>query len=168
MTEQINNSTNGASSSFNVQRIYLKDLSVELPHAPAIFLEQGTPNVDVQLNMEAAPLTETIFEVAVTVTVTTKINDKVAFLTEAKQAGIFEIIGVPAENLEAILSVVCPNIVFPYLRANVADAINRTGFPPVHLNEINFEAIYMQRLQEEQAQQTQTESGIIIPPGITH
>ncbi|RCS57067.1 protein-export chaperone SecB [Parvibium lacunae] len=155
-------------TAFNIQRIYLKDLSAELPNAPAIFLEQGNPNVDVQLNMEATPLAETIFEVAVTATVTTKINDKVAFLVEAKQAGIFEIVGVPNENLEGILSVVCPNIVFPYLRSNVADAISRTGFPPVHLNEINFEAIYLQRLQEQQAASGQTESGLIVPPSMTH
>ena len=165
-----NQTTTDNQSSFNVQRIYLKDLSLELPNAPAIFLEQGQPQVDIQLNLEAQALSAEVFEVTVMATITTKVNDKVAFLAEGKQAGIFDIVSLPAENLEPILSVVCPNIVFPYLRANLADAINRTGFPPVHLTEVNFEALYMQRLQQEQqaagniAKDGESPSGLILPP----
>ena len=132
---------------FNIQRVYLRDLSLEIPNAPQIFLEQTPPAVEVQLDVAAQQLVEGIYESMVTVTVTTKAGDKVAFLVEAKQAGIFELRNVPDEQIELILNIVCPNIVYPYLRGNVADVIQRAGFPPIHLQEINFEAFYQQRLQ---------------------
>ena len=132
---------------FNIQRVYLRDLSLEIPNAPQIFLEQTPPAVEVQLDVSAQQLVEGIYESMVTVTVTTKAGDKVAFLVEAKQAGIFELRNVPDEQIELILNIVCPNIVYPYLRGNVADVIQRAGFPPIHLQEINFEAFYQQRLQ---------------------
>jgi preprotein translocase subunit SecB len=106
---------------------------------------------------------EGIYETAVTVTVTTKVGDKVAFLVEAKEAGIFEIRNVPQEQMPLILNVVCPNIVYPYLRANVADVIQRAGFPPIHLAEINFEALYQQRLQQQQEQQAQKGPELYVP-----
>lgn len=143
---------------FQLQRVYLKDASLELPHAPKIFLEQEAPQVDVQLEVVNAAVLEGIHEVLVRVTATAKVKDKVLFLVEAKQAGIFEMRGIPNEQFEAVLNIVCPNIIYPYLRANVADLINRTGLPPIHLAEINFEAMYQQRL----AQQS---SGLVIPPG---
>ncbi|MFY9477838.1 MAG: protein-export chaperone SecB [Aquabacterium sp.] len=147
-----------AQPSFNIQRIYLKDLSVELPNAPQIFLEQGNPNVDVQLNLNAENVNENgIFEVTVSATVTTKVNDKVLFLVEAKQAGLFEIRNVPEDQLQPIIAIACPQIVYPYLRATVADAINRTGFPPVHLTEVNFQAMYQAQL--DQAAQAQGAAG---------
>ena len=147
-----------AQPSFNIQRIYLKDLSVELPNAPQIFLEQGNPNVDVQLNLNAENVNEKgIFEVTVSATVTTKVNDKVLFLVEAKQAGLFEIRNVPEDQLQPIIAIACPQIVYPYLRATVADAINRTGFPPVHLTEVNFQAMYQAQL--DQAAQAQGAAG---------
>jgi preprotein translocase subunit SecB len=130
---------------FNIQRIYLKDASLEIPNAPKIFLETDTPNVEVQLDVGNIPVVENIYEVTVTVTVTTRMKDQVAFLVEVKQAGIFEIRDVPAAQLEPILGIVAPNIVYPYLRANLADLITRTGFPPIHLAEINFEAFFNQR-----------------------
>ncbi|MFZ5528331.1 MAG: protein-export chaperone SecB [Pseudomonadota bacterium] len=147
-----------AQPSFNIQRIYLKDLSVELPNAPQIFLEQGNPNVDVQLNLNAENVNDSgIFEVTVSATVTTKVNDKVLFLVEAKQAGLFEIRNVPEDQLQPIIAIACPQIVYPYLRATVADAINRTGFPPVHLTEVNFQAMYQAQL--DQAAQAQGAAG---------
>ncbi len=147
-----------AQPSFNIQRIYLKDLSVELPNAPQIFLEQGNPNVDVQLNLNAENVNDNgIFEVTVSATVTTKVNDKVLFLVEAKQAGLFEIRNVPEDQLQPIIAIACPQIVYPYLRATVADAINRTGFPPVHLTEVNFQAMYQAQL--DQAAQAQGAAG---------
>ena len=147
-----------AQPSFNIQRIYLKDLSVELPNAPQIFLEQGNPNVDVQLNLNAENVNENgIFEVTVSATVTTKVNDKVLFLVEAKQAGLFEIRNVPEDQLQPIIAIACPQIVYPYLRATVADVLNRTGFPPVHLTEVNFQAMYQAQL--DQAAQAQGAAG---------
>ena len=143
-----------AQPSFNIQRIYLKDLSVELPNAPQIFLEQGNPNVDVQLNLNAENVSDTgVYEVTVSATVTTKVNDKVLFLVEAKQAGLFEIRGVPEDQLQPIIAIACPQIVYPYLRATVADAINRTGFPPVHLTEVNFQAMYQAQVEQAEAAQ---------------
>jgi preprotein translocase subunit SecB len=142
-----------AQPSFAIQRIYLKDLSLELPNAPQVLLEQGQPQVDVQLNLHAEPVVEGIYEVTVTATVTTKVNDKVLFLVEAKQAGLFEIRNIPEEQLQPIIAIACPQIVYPYLRATVADVINRTGFPPVHLTEVNFQAMYESQLQQAAAQQ---------------
>ena len=145
---------------FSIQRMYLKGMSVELPNAPQIFLESAQPSVDVQLDVGSAVVVDGIQEIVVTVTVTTRSGDKTAFLVEAAQAGIFEIRNVPDEQMPILLNVVCPNIIFPYLRANLADAIQRTGFPPIHLAEINFEAVYQQRVAQKQAQQG---SGLIIP-----
>ena len=137
---------------FNIQRIYLKDASLEIPGAPQIFLETEAPTVEVQLDVANSQVLEGIHEVTVTVTVTTRVKEQVAFLVEAKQAGIFEIRGVPADQIEPLLGIVCPNIVYPYLRANLSDMITRTGFPPIHLAEINFEAFYNQRKATQQAE----------------
>ena len=138
-------STEEATPVFQIQRVYLKDLSLEQPNSPAILLEQEQPSVDIQLGVEAAPVAEGIYEVAVTATVQTKIEDKTVFLVEAKQAGIFEIRNVPEEQMGAIVGIACPQIIYPYLRGNVADTITRAGFPPVHLAEINFQAMYEQQ-----------------------
>lgn len=137
---------------FQLQRVYLKDASLELPNAPSIFLEQDAPQVDVQLEVTNTQVLEGIYEVVVRVTTTAKIKDKVLFLVEAKQGGIFEMRNIPAEQFDAVAGIVCPGIVYPYLRANVADLINRTGLPPIHLAEINFEAMYQQRLAQQQSQ----------------
>jgi preprotein translocase subunit SecB len=131
---------------FQIQRVYLKDLSLEQPNSPSIFLEQDAPSIEVTLDVGAENLAEGIVESTVTVTVTAKVKDKVAFLVEAKQAGIFEARNIPADQMDPLLGIGCPNILYPYLRANVADAIARAGFPPVHLTEINFEAFYQQRM----------------------
>ena len=136
-----------AQPTFAIQRVYLKDASLEIPNAPQVFLETEAPNVEVQLDVGNTLVLEGIHEVTVTVTVTTRVKEQVAFLVEAKQAGIFEIRGVPDEQMEPLLGIVCPNIVYPYLRANVSDLITRTGFPPIHLAEINFEAFFNQRKQ---------------------
>ena len=138
-------STEEATPVFQIQRVYLKDLSLEQPNSPAILLEQAQPRVDIQLGVPATPVAEGIFEVAVTATVQTKIEDKTVFLVEAKQAGIFEIRNVPEEQMGAIVGIACPQIIYPYLRGNVADTITRAGFPPVHLAEINFQAMYEQQ-----------------------
>ena len=145
-------SDTGQAPVFQLQRVYLKDASLELPHAPQIFLEQDPPQVEVQLDVAHSMVVEGIYEVTVRVTTTARIKGRTLFLVESKQAGIFEIRMVPPDQLEPILGVVCPGIVYPYLRANVADLLNRTGLPPMHLAEINFEALYQQRLAQARAQ----------------
>ena len=130
---------------FQIQRIYLKESSLEQPNSPAILLEQESPTVDIQLGVEGSPVAEGIFEVTVTATVHTKIKDKTVFLVEAKQAGIFEIRNLDEDQMGQIMGIACPQIVYPYLRGNVADLVQRGGFPPVHLTEINFQAMYEQQ-----------------------
>lgn len=134
---------------FQIQRVYLKEASLEQPNSPAILLQSEQPSVDIQLGVEATPLADDVYEVAVTATVHTQIGDKTVFLVEAKQAGIFEIRNVPQEQMGPVMGVVCPQIVFPYLRSNVADIVQRAGFPPVHLAEINFQSMYEQQQQQQ-------------------
>lgn len=134
---------------FQIQRVYLKEASLEQPNSPGILLEQASPSVDIQLGVEGTPIADGMYEVAVTATVHTKIDDKTVFLVEAKQAGIFEIRHLPEEQMGAIMGIACPQIIYPYLRSNVADIIQRGGFPPVHMSEINFQAMY----EQQQAQQ---------------
>jgi len=136
---------------FQIQRVYLKEASLEQPNSPAILLEQEQPTVDIQLGVEAQQAADGVFEVCVTATVTTKIKDRTVFLVEAKQAGIFEIRNLPADQMNPVMGIACPQIVYPYLRANVSDIVTRAGFPPVHLAEINFQAMYEQQQQDQQA-----------------
>jgi preprotein translocase subunit SecB len=151
---------------FQIQRVYLKDLSLEQPNSPAIFLDQDSPNIEVSVDVGVEALADTIFEATVTITVTAKVKDKVAFLVEGKQAGIFEATNIPPEQLDPLLGIGCPNIIYPYLRANIADVITRAGFPPVHLAEINFEVFYQQRAQAlAEQQQQQGNPGIVMPDG---
>jgi preprotein translocase subunit SecB len=150
---------------FQIQRVYLKDLSLEQPNSPAILLEQAQPSIEVAVDVGAEQLADGIYESTVTVTVTSKIADKIAFLVEGKQAGIFEARNIPEGQLDPLLGIGCPNIVYPYLRANIADIITRAGFPPVHLAEINFEVFYQQRAQTLAQQQEQNKSGLVMPDG---
>ncbi|PXW95756.1 protein translocase subunit secB [Sphaerotilus hippei] len=141
----------GAQPVFQIQRVYLKDLSLEQPNSPEILIEQGQPAVDINLGVEVKPIADGIFEVAVTATVTTSLSERTLFLCEAKQAGIFEIRNIDAEQMQPILGIACPGIVYPYLRAVVADVISRAGFPPVHLSEVNFQAMYEAQQQSNGA-----------------
>ena len=136
---------------FNIEKLYVKDLSLEIPHAPGIFLEREQPQIELQLHTQAASVDEGVFEVAVTVTVTAKLTEKdqVMFLIEAKQAGIFQLRNLPPEEQETVLGVVCPNILYPYLREVVSDVAVRAGFAPVLLNPINFESLYQQQKQQQ-------------------
>jgi preprotein translocase subunit SecB len=172
MSEQDQAAQAGQEPAFNLQRVYLKDLSLEMPNAPHVFLEQEGPKVEISINVGGQRLAETIFESTVTVTVTTRIEDKVLYLVEATQAGIFELANIPAEQLDPLVGIVCPTMLYPYLRANVADVITRTSLPALHLAEVNFQALYEQRIAELQAQQqgqaaNGADSGIILPPGAT-
>ncbi|BBO99788.1 protein-export chaperone SecB [Sulfuriferula nivalis] len=133
---------------FAIEKLYVKDASLEVPNAPNIFLEREAPEIDVQLATQSAPIAEDVYETSLTATVTAKVGDKIMFLVEVTQAGIFRIAQIPAEQLDPVLGIGCPNIVFPYLRETVSDLVNRAGFPPVILNPVNFEALYMQQKQE--------------------
>ena len=137
---------------FQIQRVYLKEASLEQPNSPAILLEQEQPSVDIQLGVESNPVAEGVFEICVTATVETKIQDRTVFLVEAKQAGIFEIRNLPDDQMGPIMGIACPQIVYPYLRGNVADLIQRAGFPPVHLAEINFQAMFEQQQAQAAAE----------------
>lgn len=141
--------TNVQQPVFNIEKLYVKDLSLEIPHAPAVFLERENPQIDLQLNSKAESVSEEVYEVVVTATVTAKLKEKTLFLIEAKQAGIFRIRHVPAAELEPVLAVVCPNLLYPYLRETVSDVSVRAGFAPVLLNPLNFEALYHQQKQQE-------------------
>lgn len=133
---------------FQIQRVYLKDVSLEQPNSPGILIEQGELSVDIQLGVEHAVVSEGYYEISVTATVHTKMGDKTAFMIEAEQAGIFEIRNLPEDQLPMVLNVACPQIVYPYLRGNVSDVIQRAGFPPIHLAEVNFMAMYEARLAQ--------------------
>jgi preprotein translocase subunit SecB len=141
---------------FQIQRVYLKEASLEQPNSPAILLEPEQPTVDIQLGVNASAVADGIYEVSVTATVQTKIKDKTVFLVEATQAGIFEVRNLPQEQMGPIMGIACPQIVYPYLRGNVADLVQRAGFPPVHLSEINFQAMYEQQNAAQAAQVEQT------------
>ena len=137
---------------FTIEKLYVKDLSVEVPNAPAIYLEREAPQMDVNMSSESHALNEDMYHSSITVTVTAKVGDKVMFLIECTQGGIFRIQGVPQDQMPMVLGIGCPNIVFPYLRETVSDAVTRAGFPPLILNPVNFEALF---LQQQQAQQQQ-------------
>jgi preprotein translocase subunit SecB len=137
---------------FQIQRMYLKDLSLEQPNSPQILLEQQQPQVEINLAMGAETIADGIYEVTVTATVTTKVKDKTLFLVEAKQAGIFEIRHVPADQMQGIVGIVCPQMIYPYLRAIVSDICTRAGFPPIVLSEVNFQAMFEAQQAQARAQ----------------
>ncbi|PSJ18065.1 protein-export chaperone SecB [Nitrosomonas supralitoralis] len=136
---------------FAIEKIYVKDLSLEIPNAPKIFLERDTPEINLQLGTKNQSIDAGLYEVLLTVTVTAKIKDKIMFLVETQQAGIFRIQNIPDEEVDPVLGIGCPNILFPYLREVVSDVVTRAGFPPVILNPVNFEAIYQQKKAESNA-----------------
>ncbi|WP_153132165.1 protein-export chaperone SecB [Dechloromonas hortensis] len=140
---------------FAIEKLYVKDLSVEVPNAPEIFLEREAPQVEIQLNTGARGVGEGVFEVILTVTVTAKFAEKTVFLVEVGQAGIFRIMNVPDEQIEPLVAVACPNILFPYAREAVSDAVTRAGFQAIVLQPVNFEAMYMQRMQEQASEPTE-------------
>lgn len=137
--------------SFAIEKLYIKDLSLEVPNAPAIFLERESPEVSLQLQTAAQGLGDDAFEVTLTVTVTAKLGEKTVFLVEIGQAGIFRIRNVPQDNLDPLLSIACPNILFPYAREVISNEVVRAGFAPVVLQPVNFEALYAARQEQEQA-----------------
>jgi preprotein translocase subunit SecB len=136
---------------FQIEKLYVKDLSLEIPNAPQVFMQQVQPQLDVQLSNESANVSEGYYEVSVTATVTARAGERTLFLAEAVQAGIFSVRNFAPEDLDPLLGIACPNILYPYLRETISDLITRGGFPPVLLSPVSFEAIYMQRLQQQQS-----------------
>ncbi len=135
-----------AETVFSIEKIYVKDLSLEVPGAPRVFLQGGEPQLEVQLNHKAESIDGVLFDVALTVTVTAKNGETVMFLAEAVQAGIFQLRGIPEADLAPVLGVICPNVLFPYARETISDLITRAGFPPVLLAPVNFEVLYQQQM----------------------
>ncbi len=149
MAQEDNNAEQSQQAGFSIEKIYVKDASLEIPHAPQIFTDRTQPQVSIELGNFAQMLEDGVFEVAIKVTVTSKIEDKTVFLVEVTQAGIFQIRNVPDENMEMIAGITCPNILFPYARETVSDLVVRAGFQPVLLNPINFEALFSQQKQQQ-------------------
>ena len=136
---------------FSIEKLFVKDLSIEVPNAPKIYLERDTPQIEIQMTSAANPIDEGYFEVVVSVTVTAKLAEKIVFLVEASQGGVFQIRNLPQSELEPVLGITCPNILYPYVREVISDAVVRAGFAPVVLNPVNFEAIF-QAQREAKAQ----------------
>jgi len=137
---------------FSIEKIYVKDMSLEVPAAPKIFLQNEQPQVEVNVHTGANVVEQgALYEVVLTITVTAKAKDHTVFLVEVAQAGLFHIRNLPPQDLDAVLGILCPTTLLPYAREAVSSMVSRAGFPPVHLTEVNFQAIYQQQL-EQQAQ----------------
>ena len=140
-----------AQPGFAIEKLFLKDVSVEVPNSPDIFTLNEPPEISLEIGNGGKPLGNGFFEVSIKLTVTAKISGKVAFLVELEQAGIFGVRNVPDENMEPILAITCPNILFPYAREAISDLITKAGFTTVLLSPINFEALYVQQRQQAEA-----------------
>ena len=155
MTESTMQEQPEAEVQFMIQRIYVKDMSFETPNTPAVFQQQWEPELNLDLNNHFTKLEEGVYEVVLTVTATVKNQKETAFLIEVKQAGIFTIQGAAAEQKDHLLGSFCPNILFPYAREAITSQVIRGSFPQLVLAPINFDALYMQQLQEkEKAKET--------------
>ena len=139
---------------FALEKLYLKDVSVEVPNAPEIFVERDAPKISIELNNEAKPLADGYYEIALQITVTSKIGKQTAFVVDIVQAGIFVIKNIPEDGLEAVIAITCPNILFPYAREAIANFTVKAGFNPVQLQPINFEALYMQEKQKKDSKKS--------------
>lgn len=151
-----------AAPSFAIEKLYVKDISLEVPNAPEIFLESESPEIGLQLQTAVTALGEDAFEVVLTTTVTAKLGEeKTVFLVEVAQAGIFRVRNVPEDNLAPLLSIACPNILFPYAREVVSDVVSRAGFAPVVLQPVNFEALYAARVEQAAAEAAAAEPATV-------
>jgi len=140
-----------ANAQFNLQKIYIKDASFEAPNAPAVFQEEGQPQLQLNLAQKVQGLADGVFEVVLTVTLTCTLNGKTAYLAEVAQGGIFGVFGFDQRNTEAILATYCPNVLFPYARQAVSEMVVNGGFPPYYLQPINFEQLYAEQLRRRTA-----------------
>jgi preprotein translocase subunit SecB len=139
-----------ASAAFMIERIYTKDLSLENPGSPQSFQISEPPQVEVGMRTRGEKIGPDTYEYVLTLTVTATVGGKTLFLVETSQAGIFAIRGIPPDQLQPVMAINCPNVLFPYARETIADATMRAGFPPVHLAPINFEMLYQEQLAQQQ------------------
>ncbi len=142
-------SENNDKPTFSIEKLYVKDLSLEVPGAPAVFKQQGAPQIEITMNNTAQVIEGDHYEVLVRATVTAKIKEATIFLVEASQGGVFHIRNLSGEPLEMTLGIAAPNIIFPYLRETISEAVSKAGFPPVILQPMNFEAVYRARKEEQ-------------------
>jgi preprotein translocase subunit SecB len=141
------------SASFQIEKIYVKDVSLEVPNAPQVYMQQAQPAVEVRIDTSAEQFGDELYEATVSVTVSAKAGDKTMFLAEATQAGVFQLRNVPEEDLKPLLGIACPTILFPYLRETISDLVVRGGFPPILLAPVSFEALYAQRQSQAAGEQ---------------
>lgn len=146
---------------FSIEKVYVKDISLEIPNAPQAFLETEAPQVDIQLHHESKAVQAGYYQTVLTVTVTAKVQDRTLFLVEVGQAGIFVVRNIPEADMEPVLGIACPNILFPFAREVVADMVQRAGFPPVMLAPVNFEALFQAQKQAAAEQAAPAASPII-------
>ena len=146
---------------FDIQKIYLKDASLETPNSPHIFKEQWSPEIKLQINTSTSSLSETTYEVVLNLTVTAELGEKTAFLVEVQQAGIFFLKGFPNDQMGPMLGAFCPSILFPYAREAIDALVIKGGFPPLMVKPVNFDALYLQHVQARQTQEAAT-------PGVKH
>ena len=149
MADEITNGTADAGAQLSLQKVYIKDVSFEVPGAPQIFQEQGQPQIQLNLSQQIGALTENVYEVVLTVTVTCKLAEKTAYLAEVQQAGVFGMSGFDNQNRDAVLATYCPNVLFPYARQIVSDLIQNGGFPPFLMQPINFEALFAEQARRK-------------------
>ncbi|HEX4855095.1 protein-export chaperone SecB [Arenimonas sp.] len=163
MAEQNNGAAGADQAQFTIQKIYVKDVSFEVPNSPHVFNEQGQPNLELNLNQKVARIAEGLFEVALGITLTCKIEDKTIYLAEVEQAGLFGLVGFDERTLDMMLGTYCPNVLFPYVRQTISDLVVQGGFPPFYLQPINFEGLYAEglrrRAEQAQAQAAQLPEG---------
>ncbi|MBF6647145.1 MULTISPECIES: protein-export chaperone SecB [unclassified Methylobacter] len=143
---------------FSIQKIYTKDISFETPNSPKVFIEKWEPSVDFNLSTHVETLENSLYEVALTITITVKSGDTTAYLVEVNQAGIFALNGFNDQEMGPMVGSFCPNILFPYAREVVSDLVAKGGFPQLLLAPVNFDALYAQHLQHVQNQAPSSES----------
>ena len=148
-----------AAAQFQIQKLYVKDVSFELPNAPDVFKESGQADVKMSLGQRVEALGDDLHEVVLTVTVTATIGEKTAYLAEVAQAGIFLVSGFNEQAAHAVMNTMCPSTLFPYTRRFISDLVSEGGFPPLTLQPVNFEQLYAQRMQEMIKQQNEGEGG---------
>lgn len=159
MSEADTQATPNQQPQFDIQRIYVKDISFETPNSPAIFTVEWKPEINLDINTTASKLGEGVYEVVLRVTATAKVSDKTAFLIEVNQAGIFTVSGFEGDHLTHTLHSYCPNILFPYAREVVSDLVNKGSFPALNLAPINFDALFAQHLARQKKAEAEAPQG---------
>ena len=141
---------------FSVQKIYTKDISLEVPRSPAVFKEKWHPEVDMDIHNLAESIGKNLFDVVLTITVVVKLESQVAYLVEARQAGVFFLRELPEALQDRVLATTCPSILLPFARELICDLVTRAGFPQFLIQPINFEALYEQHLEKRKTQEAKT------------